>query len=219
MKKIVPFSNNIKFNTKIYEITSISLEHNLKMQDDENIKGDFVISGNYKMNEISINEEPFIYSLPFEITLDSKYDTNKMKIDVDDFSFEILNEEVLKVNIDVLIDGVELIKPDVIIDEINERKDEEDDLINIFEDDIEIKSEIAPEKEKEKEVTSIFNSIDNMTENYVSYHVHIVRDNDNIESICSLYKVSKDDLFLYNDIKDIMVGDKIIIPFVENEEV
>ena len=30
MKKIIPFSKEIKFNTNIYEINSISLEHNLK---------------------------------------------------------------------------------------------------------------------------------------------------------------------------------------------
>ena len=33
MKKIIPFTSDIKFNTKIYEITSISLEHNLKIED------------------------------------------------------------------------------------------------------------------------------------------------------------------------------------------
>ena len=30
MKKIIPFEKDIKFNTKIYCINSISLEHNLK---------------------------------------------------------------------------------------------------------------------------------------------------------------------------------------------
>ena len=33
MKKIIPFSKEIEFNTNIYEINSISLEHNLKIKD------------------------------------------------------------------------------------------------------------------------------------------------------------------------------------------
>ena len=33
MKKIISFIKDIKFNTKIYEISSISLEHNLAIDD------------------------------------------------------------------------------------------------------------------------------------------------------------------------------------------
>ena len=36
MKKVIPFTKDIKFNTKIYEITSISLENTLSIE--ENIK-------------------------------------------------------------------------------------------------------------------------------------------------------------------------------------
>ena len=121
MKKIVPFTKDIKFNTKIYEITSISLEHNLSLEENNIVSGEFIISGEYKINDSSINSEPFIYGLPFDISLDTKYDTNRLKIDIDDFKFEIVNEEILRVNIDVLIEGIELI-------EMEEEKDIEEDL-------------------------------------------------------------------------------------------
>ena len=97
MKKIVPFTKDIKFNTKIYEITSISLEHNLTIEENNLVSGEFIISGEYKITDSSINSEPFIYGLPFDITLDTKYDMDRIKIDIDDFKFEIVNEEILRV--------------------------------------------------------------------------------------------------------------------------
>ena len=41
MKQIIPFNKEIAFKTMIGEIQSISLEHTLKIKDDNNIKGDF----------------------------------------------------------------------------------------------------------------------------------------------------------------------------------
>ena len=136
MKKIVPFTKDIKFNTKIYEITSISLEHNLTIEENNLVSGEFIISGEYKITDSSINSEPFIYGLPFDITLDTKYDMDRIKIDIDDFKFEIVNEEILRVNIDVLIEGIELveieeekeiseeIKPDLVIDSRSNSEEE-----------------------------------------------------------------------------------------------
>ena len=86
MKNIIPFTKNIKFNTKIYELTSISLEHNL-MVEDNNINGEFIVSGDYKINDTSINSEPFIYGLPFNISLDNKYNAETISIDIDDFKY------------------------------------------------------------------------------------------------------------------------------------
>lgn len=237
MKKIVPFTNDIKFNTKIYEISSISLEHNLKLKDKEFISGEFIVSGEYKMTDSSINTEPFIYGLPFDISLDDKYDVDKMKIDIDDFHFEIINDEILRVNIDVLIEGVKLINFEEVKEDINEPREEkieerEDRLIvnsnvtDLFKEESEIKEVIKEDKEeieikenKLDEVTSIFNNFKDQDDKYVTYHVHIVRENDNIESICSKYKVDKEDLLEYNDLKEIVLGDKIIIPYIFNETI
>ena len=59
MKQTIPFVKDISFNSKIAEITSISLEHNLKMENDDSVVGTFIVSGKYKVNQISINEEEF----------------------------------------------------------------------------------------------------------------------------------------------------------------
>ena len=159
MKNIIPFSKDIKFNTKIYEITSISLENNLIVEEDNTIDGEFIISGNYKMNDISINTEPFIYNIPFNISLSDKYNNDTIKIDIDDFKYEIINEEILKVNIDVLVKGEytqieEEITPDVVINVNNERDEEEIDLFK--------------EEDNSIEVNSIFDEVDTSNDKYIS---------------------------------------------------
>ena len=232
MKKIVPFTNDIKFNTKIYEISSISLEHNLRAKEDNMISGEFVVSGEYKMTDSSINTEPFIYGLPFDISLDTRYDIDRLKIDIDDFNFEIINDEILKINIDVLIEGVELvelededeeeIKPDVLVESVRnddeENIEEEERLImntekleDLFKQDEEVIIPVM--EENNKEVTSIFNNFSEKDEKYVTYHVHIVRESDSIESICTKYNTTKDDLNEYNNIDELTLGSKIIIPY------
>lgn len=279
MKKIIPFKKDIKFNTKIYEITSISLEHNLTIESNNIITGEFIVSGDYKMNDSSINTEPFIHGLPFDITLDTKYDMDRIKIDIDDFKFEIINEEILRVNIDVLIEGIEItslnddddleeITPDLIIEprkdeskekqesikedlidigfgneEMENTKDNTDSEINLEDikiiDDGEMRDNVNPyitndlfKQDEEKieavvsenvnsddAVTSIFNNFSEKDEKYVTYYVHIVRENDNIESISAKYGVSVEEIKEYNNIEQITLGTKIIVPYTINDAI
>lgn len=245
MKKIIPFSKDIKFNTKIYEVTSISLEHNLNIGSDNVISGEFIISGDYKINDSSVNVEPFIYGLPFDIALDTKYDTDKINIDIDDFKFEIINEEKLRVNIDVLVEGIEVvtieedeIKPDSIIEEKLDsmqeiiednsdiesdnsellRDDKEDNLMNNENDLFKDEEPINKVFSEEDNMKSIFDNFSDKDEKYVSYYVHIVRENDNIDTISMKYGVSIDDLKEYNNIDQITLGNKVIIPYISNDE-
>ena len=106
MKQIIPFVKDISLAPKIYEVTSIALEHNLKMENSDSVVGSFTVSGKYRINDISVNEEVFEESIPFDITLDSKYDASKVTIDIDDFYYEIINDEFLRVHIDVLVDNL-----------------------------------------------------------------------------------------------------------------
>ncbi|MBQ1496578.1 MAG: hypothetical protein IIZ40_04460 [Bacilli bacterium] len=211
MKKNIPFCKDIDFNTNVYEISSISLEHNLKIKENE-INGEFIISGDYKETEFSFNTEPFIYNIPFNIDLDIKYNTDNVKVDIDDFNYELLGENTLRINVVLKLDGlveIEEIKEDNIID-----------YIDLLEDDTkenEDRNSLEEKEEKEtvsenKEVTSIFNNLDLNDDGYVTYHVHIFREEDNVDNIIKLYNISKDDLLKYNDLEGIRIGSKIIIP-------
>ena len=42
-------------------------------------------------------------------SLDHRYNIDNAKVDIDDFYYEIINDEILRINIDVSIDGVEVV--------------------------------------------------------------------------------------------------------------
>ena len=67
MKKTITFEKKIEFPSMIGEISSISLDHNLKFTDCNNVEGAFIVSGTYKLTEASRIEESFTYELPTEI--------------------------------------------------------------------------------------------------------------------------------------------------------
>lgn len=238
MKQIIPFVKDISLAPKIYEVTSIALEHNLKMENSDSVVGSFTVSGKYRINNISINEEVFEENIPFDITLDSKYDASKVTIDIDDFYYEIVNDEFLRVHIDVLVDNLvyekkEVEKPKEIIKEereeistiINERNDDlMNDNVNLSDkkEDILIREEdVKTSKKDEERESDITNKIEtglfDKEEKYITYKVHIVRDTETIDEITTKYNVSKEELEKYNDLNNIVLGTKIIIP-ISNEQ-
>ena len=136
LRQIIPFKKELLLNTKINEVTSISLEHTLSLKDDNSIKGDFIVSGDYKMTASSINREKFKFNLPVEIELDDSYDYEKAIVDIDNFYYEIVNDDTIKVNIDVYVDADKIKKENdietssktdvVIVDEEDSSEDNKD---------------------------------------------------------------------------------------------
>ena len=207
MKKIIPFSKEIIFNTNLYEICSISLEHNIKLGNNYDITGEFIISGDYKENDNTLNTEPFIYNIPFDIMIDNNYIRDKVKIDIDNFNYEIKEPNSLEINITISLDGVEEKKEEPLIEVIDEDIEEDKREEILFkEEPIEVK-EVSNE-----EVTSIFNNFSNKDDKYVTYHVHIFREKDEIDEILKTYNISKDELEEYNDLSKVTLGTKLIIP-------
>lgn len=80
MHEIVSFSKEIEFKNMIDKITSISLDHTLALEDGSNIRGDFIVSGSYKMTAASQIENKFSYKIPVDIEVDSKYDLSNLAI-------------------------------------------------------------------------------------------------------------------------------------------
>ena len=107
MRKIVPFNNVLTFSTDVCEITAISLEHDIKT-DDDSISGVFFISGEYKITDGQLEKEKFNFELPFDIALGADYDASTLVVDIDDFRYELLDRNKLKVNIELYIDGEEM---------------------------------------------------------------------------------------------------------------
>ena len=249
MKQIIPFKKDLPFKTKVSDITSISLERKIEILDGGIVTGTFYITGDYKMNEGSINREKFSFDLPFDITLDPRYDVNSVKADIEDFYYDVINEDTLKVNIDLYIEAEYL--PDTSLDnnilteedksdnEMNDVQKEDESVEedrNIMmesksdsknDENLEIDKEVTSEKINNDDATmndsdierndvddfanDLFSNLDN-TETYTTYYVYIVKEEDTIDKIISLYGVTKEDIENYNDITSIKPGDKVIIP-------
>lgn len=204
MKKIINYEKEIIFKTTIAEICSISLEQDFTV--DENcFKGDFILTGEYKTNELSVNKEPFIYHLPIEYELDNGVDYNSVNYEIDNFEYTV-EDDVLKVTIDLAITYDEVEKevlPTISEEEIN---DEVPIERNVREE------EVTINEEKKQILTSEFND-----ETFTTYHVHIVGSEDNLESIAKKYGVTIDDIKKYNDDVNLELKSKLIIPESDND--
>ena len=209
MKKIVPFKKDIEFNNNIAEISSISLEHTLKLQEENLVSGEFIISGTYKMTEASLNVDPFEYKLPFDISIDKKYDTEKVNVDINDFYYEVINNEILSINIEIVLDNLEEKQIEKEVVNLPEEK------IEVLEDREELDENISENNVSNQEVKNIFSGLED-NERYSVYKVHIVTENDTVESIMQKYDITRENLEGYNDLNNLKIGDKLIIPSNEN---
>lgn len=267
MRQIITLEKEIAFKTMVGEITSISLEPDLAFINDSEIEGNLVISGTYKMTEASTIEEEFNYKIPVEIMLTTSLDEEKRKIDINNFTYGIVNEESLEVKIEVLIEGLEKVDIDVIEEDSEEVLEEEkledtkedvreeksssaevlddamaeDDIevlktedeeinddalpnfddvsnkINLEEETVSLNKsddvEVMTNNENNKEVMdSIFESFANTEETYATYSVYILREDDNLEEVMAKYKTNRETIAEYNDLDNLKIGTKLIIP-------
>ena len=236
MKSIIPFEKEIVFKRNVSEITSISLEHEINI-DGNLVSGNFIISGDYKISDSSKTVEKFDLKIPLEINLDEKFDTEKAEVDIDDFYYEIINNSILKVCIDVLIDKLEekevkeedLIDMDRninIIDEVSEKveevkekivdkvKDIGENITNKITDKVteDIADKVVDKTDEQtKKIKSLFTNMDS-SDIYVSYNIYIIREGDTVETILNKYDITDEELKKYNDLSDLKIGDKIVIP-------
>ena len=215
MKKKITFEKRIEFPTMIGEITAISLEQNLKFIDESNVEGNLNLIGRYKMTEASRLEEEFNYQIPTEITLSEKLDLNNTNIDITNFNYEI-DENILICDIELEIDGLELLEEVRECDgDITIEKEIEIPTIEKNEDDKVIENEII-EEDKDRSINSLFSNLDDDTDTYGTLLVYIVRQNETINSIIEKYNTTLEELEKYNDLKDINIGTKIIIPILND---
>lgn len=223
MKKKVTFEKSIEFPTMIGEIVEISLDQELRFVDESNIEGNFILLGKYKMTEASRLEEEFNYKIPTEISLTEKLDLNTTNLEISDFYYEIENENTMVCHIELLVEGLEIIEEensvlerecdgDVVNKEIEipilDSKEETVDETN--------ENEETKEKEEEKEeiVNSLFSNLDDDNDSYGTFVVYIVRQDETINSILEKYNTNLEEIEKYNDLKDISIGKKIIIPLL-----
>lgn len=112
--------------------------------------------------------------------------------------------------------------------EVEESQKVIDNIMNPFPKQEEIptpvmQEEVKEEKEEVKEpqdtkvMNSIFSAFANTEETYTTYSVYLLRETDSIESIIETYGISREELSYYNDLENLTVGSKIIIPTTKKD--
>ncbi len=109
MRKVISFDKELEFKTMIGEITSISLDQDLSFQDESTVSGELVVSGKYKLTAASRLEDDFLFHLPMEIVLTERLDSQTRNVTIEDFRYEVEDNDILLCHIDLLVEGVEII--------------------------------------------------------------------------------------------------------------
>ena len=209
------------FKSSIYEITSISIEDNHDINGSK-IEGEFIISGDYRLHEISINKEDFCFKLPYTHELPSNINLDTVELEITDFNYEFNNNDELKVHVEYILtaeEGIKLFESEA---ELNKCLDNNDaEIIDLKENTRAQNEVLLPETKEETETPSkidenmILGSI-NEEEKYVKYHIHTVTMNDSIESITKEYNISLNTLKKYNTFENLELNMKLLIPDEES---
>ena len=101
MENIINFNKDIKFDTMIYEIEKLNIDHDFEIND-FTINGNYILSGTYKDSEIKIGSESFNYKIPFTIELNNNVDLETVNLEINDFDYKI-NNNVLSITINNML--------------------------------------------------------------------------------------------------------------------
>ncbi len=143
------------------------------------------------------------------------------------------NEIVQEVEEDELVDVPVEVDSEEILKMMEERKEEEAEKKQAEEDE-EIQEEFIEEdlkenptendeeRDKVQEIEIVKESEDVLMQNidkdseYTTYHIHMVKEGETVETICTMYNSNINLLMDYNDLSNLTPGEKILIPS-ENE--
>lgn len=161
MKKTFNFKKELSMAETVSSITSISLDTTFN-EGVNCIEGSFLIEGNYKSHELSLNKKDFRFELPFQEILENLKESTA-NLEVVDFTYD-LNDSTLGIDIEYNVDYEENEIADEFDEEEFERflEDHEVDIVDFQNEMEEAKEErIAEENTKE---TAIIEEIEEVAD-------------------------------------------------------
>ena len=218
MKSVIPFTKELDFNAKVNEITSISLEREFEVEEGS-VVGNLFVSGEYKSHEISVNVVPFSFKIPFTIEIPDNLDKDSITIEISDFAYDMVDDSKIKVNIELELEGEEVLEEEV--EEENEDPTPEvntEEILEMFEDrndeednkDTPSQEDIADLPKEEEQI--VLTNTNDVADEYTTYHIHIIKEGESVETICTMYNTTMDMLMDYNDLSNLAAGEKLVIP-------
>ena len=82
----------------------------------------------------------------------------------------------------------------------------------MMEESIEVEPVMKEDTNNKQVMDSIFSAFANTDETYSTYSVYILREDDNLEEVMNKYNTNREALSEYNDLDNLKVGAKLIIP-------
>jgi hypothetical protein len=202
---VIPFSFKIPFTIEIpdnLDSDSVTLEisdfaYDSKEENKIVVNIELELSGEIKevQEETEEEQEPVV-------ELDSDEIIRMMEEERDSKDIEDCEED----NSDIE-EFVEEEKEENILEDIPVQQEEKETEI------IEEKNDIKEERVEGEEM--ILENISQENE-YATYHIHIVKNGETVETICTMYNSNLSILSEYNDLSNVQEGEKIIIP--DNDE-
>ena len=178
MKESFKIEKELLFKHNIKDITSISLDRDYKV-DNNVVNGNFLINGEYKVHELSLNKEKFNFKVPFKYELNNDIDSNSINVEIINFVYDYSKDELI-VNIEYEISGdrkdvLEFDSEESLDDFLKNREVEiidtrNEDITEIIEEPEEVKEVeiISNEKVEDRNIEEIFdNIISNTKENNI----------------------------------------------------
>ena len=194
MKEIIKLNKELEMRSNISEVTSINLECLYDVIDSD-IEGKFEINGSYK-DILSDDNQEFKESIPFTYSFLFDVDDESIKVNVLDFDYT-MNRDIIELSIQY----------EVIFEKISREVEEieaiQEEIENVIEE---------PIIEERNEIN---NMVEKSDEKYITYKIHVCELNETIESIAIKYNVSVEDIKSINNIDEVNMGYKIIIPIDE----
>ncbi len=193
MNQKVLFKKDCTLKSIASEITNIEVTPEYKIEEDV-IDGSFNVNGTYKITPSSINDEVFMYKLPFQIALSDDIKKESIDLSITDLNY-IMKNETLHLEIEINLDY--------------DKKEDSKMPIGIIEDEY--------NKEDEKPIQEI-KEVDELTdEEYSKYKIYVVKKEDTLESISIKYNVSISTIEEYNKNLTLNENEKLILPLEIDE--
>lgn len=242
MQIIKKINRELEFNYNISEITSICMDIDYKVLNDS-ISGVLNLEGDYVSSNFEDTREDFSKKIDFSLDLDSNVDTDTVKVEIDDFTYDI-DQNKLIINVDLSLvyefilfdekkefdkfiesreidanDLEELTKTDESRETSFDIENESDECIetNESQKDEELIEETHEEsKSDERKIEdSIIDMASNFNDDFITYHIYIVSDVDTLDGIADKYHISVDIIKEYNNVENLKSGMKLVIPICD----
>ena len=218
MNEVFEITREFLFKTNIHEITSISIEHNYDI-DGSNVEGEFIVSGDYRLHEISINKEKFSFKIPFSHELKDNINLDTVEVDITDFTYDFKNDDELSVHIEYTVSaeqGIIEFADEKDLDEFLENNEAEViDLSSNEEETREETSEEVPEnneennKKEEERKEEIANLLDEYIENTNEIEIPKVSTDDKLDHNMILNSINSEDEFVKYHIHTVIMNDTL----------